>query len=194
MKTLNKRINLCGTQGTGKTTLLEALKKDPSFKGWAFYPELVRDMLKKGEVTINENGNAKSQHKIFEEYDKLLDKTFEQPSISDRCIVDVAAYTSVLFDNCSDEDLEEYQSLSLEEFGERLRILQRAKELELVVYLPIEFPVVDDGIRSSDKVFQQDIDRKIVQFLNNYKIPYIVITGTVEERIEKIKEVIFSSK
>lgn len=192
MTVINKRINLCGAQGVGKTTLLEALKKDPSFKGWAFYPELVRDMLKKGEVTINENGTAQSQHKIFEAYDKLLDKTLEQPSMCDRCIVDVAAYTSVLFDNCS-EEIEEYQNLSLEEFEERKRIIQRTKDLELIIYLPIEFPLVDDGVRSSDEEFQKDVDRKIVQFLNNYKISHVIITGTVEERVEKIKEVIFSS-
>lgn len=50
----HRRINFCGAQGTGKTTLFEAVKKDEMFKGWNFYSEVVRQMLEREEVVINE--------------------------------------------------------------------------------------------------------------------------------------------
>ena len=54
----HRRISFCGAQGTGKTTLFEAVKNDEMFKGWNFYSEVVRQMLEREEVVINENGNS----------------------------------------------------------------------------------------------------------------------------------------
>lgn len=189
----HKRISFCGAQGTGKTTLFEAVKKDEAFQGWTFYSEVVREMLKRKEVVINEQGDSKSQKKIFDAYNEILDKMFDTPSISDRCIVDVAAYTSRLFDTCNPKD-KDFNDLSAEDFRERKEVVRRKYELSLVVYFPIEFPLVEDGVRSVDEQFQKDVDVKIQQFLNNYSIPYIKITGTVEERLAKLKKVVFSEK
>lgn len=189
----HRRISFCGAQGTGKTTLFEAVKNDEMFKGWNFYSEVVRQMLEREEVVINENGNSESQKKIFDAYNEILDKMFDNPSVSDRCIVDVAAYTSRLFDTCNPKD-EDYNKLSNEDFRERKEVVRRKYELSLIVYFPIEFPLVEDGVRSIDEQFQKDVDMKIQQFLKNYDIPYITITGSVEERLEQLKKVIFSEK
>ena len=194
----HRRISFCGAQGTGKTTLFEAVKNDEMFKGWNFYSEVVRQMLEREEVVINENGNSESQKKIFDAYNEILDKMFDNPSVSDRCIVDVrsedvAAYTSRLFDTCNPKD-EDYNKLSNEDFRERKEVVRRKYELSLIVYFPIEFPLVEDGVRSVDEQFQKDVDMKIQQFLKNYDIPYITITGSVEERLEQLKKVIFSEK
>ena len=185
----HRRISFCGAQGTGKTTLFEAVKNDEMFKGWNFYSEVVRQMLEREEVVINENGNSQSQKKIFDAYNEILDKMFDNPSVSDRCIVDVAAYTSRLFDTCNPKD-EDYNKLSNEDFRERKEVVRRKYELSLIVY----FPIVEDGVRSVDEQFQKDVDMKIQQFLKNYDIPYITITGSVEERLEQLKKVIFSEK
>lgn len=189
----HRRINFCGAQGTGKTTLFEAVKKDEMFKGWDFYSEVVRQMLEREEIIINENGNSESQKKIFDAYSEILDKMFDNPSVSDRCIIDVAAYTSRLFDTCNPKD-EDYNKLSNEDFRERKEVVRRKYELSLIVYFPIEFPLVKDGVRSVDEKFQKDVDMKIQQFLKNYDVPYITITGSVEERLEQLKKVVFSEK
>ena len=58
----------------------------------------------------------------------------------------------------------------------------------LVFYFPIEFPVVDDGFRSKDEEFRKKIDENIKNILNYRHIPYIEVRGTVEERLNTIKQ------
>lgn len=50
-------------------------------------------------------------------------------------------------------------------------------------YLPIEFKLDDDGVRFSDLDFQQQVDREICQFITQYKLPVIKLTGDLKERV-----------
>lgn len=61
---MNVKINFVGAQGTGKTTLLETARKDEVFKDFQFCTEIIRDLVKKKNLSINESGNVKSQ-KVF---------------------------------------------------------------------------------------------------------------------------------
>ena len=55
-----------------------------------------------------------------------------------------------------------------------------------VYYLPIEFPIVLDGLRPDDPSFQADIDRRILDLLENHDVAYVTITGSVEQRLNAI--------
>ena len=55
-----------------------------------------------------------------------------------------------------------------------------------VVYLPIEFPIVLDGLRPDDPQFQREIDRRIVSLLETHGVTYQTISGSVEERLKQI--------
>jgi len=55
-----------------------------------------------------------------------------------------------------------------------------------VVYLPIEFGIVPDGLRPLDPEFQQDIDRRILGLLERYGLQHETLTGTVEQRVEAL--------
>ena len=57
----------------------------------------------------------------------------------------------------------------------------------LLVYVPVEFDPVDDGVRATDVVFQARIDYFIKNLLESANIPHIRVTGTVEERIAQIE-------
>ena len=81
----------------------------------------------------------------------------KQPSISDRCIIDVNAYTSWLFDNCNPKD-KDYNNLAEEDFKEKRQIVKRKYEFPLLVYLPITFRLQGDGARSEDEEYQKEID------------------------------------
>lgn len=61
-----------------------------------------------------------------------------------------------------------------------------------ICYFPIEFPVVDDGVRSTDEEFRAEIDFLIKTFLDSAEIKYHTITGTVEERIAKVDSILNS--
>lgn len=59
-----------------------------------------------------------------------------------------------------------------------------------VFYIPIEFSLEQDGIRYSDLEFQKLHDRETKLILDFYKIPYHVITGTIEERLDQIQRIL----
>ena len=118
---------------------------------------------------------------------------FEAPSVADRCIIDVAAFTSVLFDQMP-VGSEDFIDMSIEEFFQRKEVIKRKNDLSLLVYTPIEFPVEDDGERLVDELLRESFDQKIQQILKNSDIPHLRVTGTVEQRMMQIKEVVFSEK
>lgn len=188
---MNVKINFVGAQGTGKTTLLEAARKDEYFKDFKFCTEIVRDLVKKKNLSINESGNAKSQKVFFDAYNKILNK---DNYISDRCTIDVYAYTNYLFDYKSTNDENEIQSLYKEILREKSILKSLNKDsFGIIIYFPIEFELVDDGIRSLNSYFQEYIDQFIIDTLNEYQLPFYTIRGSVEQRLKQLKEIIFLS-
>jgi nicotinamide riboside kinase len=59
-----------------------------------------------------------------------------------------------------------------------------------VFYLPIEFPIVPDGLRPEDPAFQADIDRRIVELLKFHEVPYVELRGSVPERLDALSEAV----
>jgi nicotinamide riboside kinase len=187
---MNVKVNFVGAQGTGKTTLLEAARKDEAFKDFQFCTEIVRDLVKKKNLSINESGNAKSQKVFFDVYNKILNKN---GYISDRCIIDVHAYTNYLYDYKPIENEKELQSLYKEILRENSILKSLNKDsFGIIIYFPIEFELVDDGIRSLNVYFQEYIDQYIVNTLNKYQLPFYTIRGSVEQRLKQLKEITFS--
>lgn len=187
---MNVKINFVGAQGTGKTTLLEAARKDECFKDFQFCTEIVRDLVKKKNLSINESGNEKSQEIFFDAYNKILNK---DNYISDRCLIDVHAYTNYLFNHPKIDDEKELQLLCKEIFREEyiLKSLNQ-KSFGIIIYFPIEFELVDDGVRSLNPDFQRFIDNEIKDILDKYQLSFYTIRGSVEQRLKQLKEIIFS--
>lgn len=187
---MNVKINFVGAQGTGKTTLLETARKDEVFKDFQFCTEIIRDLVKKKNLSINESGNVKSQKVFFDAYNKILNK---DGYISDRCIIDVHAYTNYLYDYKSSNSEKEFQSLYKEILRENSILKSLNKDsFGIIIYFPIEFELVDDGIRSLNVYFQEYIDQYIVNTLNKYQLPFYTIRGSIEQRLKQLKEITFS--
>lgn len=180
-----KVINFTGAQGTGKTSVLKALQEDPVFSEFEIVTEVVRNFVKEKGITINRDGTPKTQNLLFEAYEQVLRK--DTPYISDRCIIDVCAYTSSGRDHAK-EDLNEW---SLIEYEQRREIIRRKSDLGFVCYFPIEFDIVSDGVRSIDMDYQKEIDSKILQILQNNQISHLMVHGSVEERVSQIKKHLF---
>lgn len=187
---MNVKINFVGAQGTGKTTLLEAARRDEYFKDLQFCTEIVRDLVKKKNLSINESGNEKSQEIFFDAYNEVLKK---DNYISDRCLIDVHAYTNYLFNHPKIDDEKELQLLCKEIFREEyiLKSLNQ-KSFGIIIYFPIEFELVDDGVRSLNPDFQRFIDNEIKDILDKYQLSFYTIRGSVEQRLKQLKEIIFS--
>ncbi len=168
-------IIFTGAQGTGKSTVLNRFKE----KGYDTITEVVRNLSKRG-IKINEQGNTESQKMIFNEYIKLFEQN--PNAVSDRGLTDVLAYTKYLYDN-GQIDSDEY-------LREQAVLTKSLRFNDLYIYFPIEFPVVDDGVRSTDESFRKAIDKNILDILIKFNIPYVRVTGTVDERVEVITNAI----
>jgi len=173
------KIAFTGAQSTGKTTLLNRLKHDPMFNlEFDFRDEITRRMQKKG-LSINEGGNDITQLLIMNSHIKntLIDNV-----IMDRCALDGLIYTDWMYGK---KKVEQW----VIEYAENVFNLL-IDRYDHIFYLTPEFDIEDDGVRSTDIDFRNEIVDLFDHYIKLYKIPVIKLTGTVEQRLNKIKETI----
>ena len=84
------KIMFTGTQGTGKTSLINELDTN-LYK----YTNGIRSLVKKYKLEHSENSNEKTQTKIFNNYKKYVKE--HDDFISDRSLIDVFAHTAHLY-------------------------------------------------------------------------------------------------
>ena len=80
-------------------------------------------------------------------------------------------------------------SESVAAFGEIAK--QHAKSnYDMVIHLPIEFPMVLDGHRPASEGFRRLSDKMLLKSYYELGLDYKIINGTIGERIEKILDVL----
>ena len=167
------RIIFTGAQGTGKTTILDEFRN----QGKNVITEVVRNLAKEG-VKINEMGDEKGQKKIFSTYEKLLSEQVEY--ISDRGLIDVLAYTMYLNKKGLVSD-----KLVKSQFNALKKFVKNNQDI-IYCYFPIEFDVVDDGVRSLDEDYRREIDNNIKEILISLGAPWVTIRGSVKARVNMV--------
>lgn len=173
------KLIFTGTQGTGKSTMLNIVPIDNKIT------EVVRNLSKEG-VKINRDGDEEGQDIIFNKYKELLstDKDF----VSDRGLTDVLAYSFYL----NQVQKVVGDKLVLKQMGDLVEYNMNHPDV-LYVYFPIEFPVVGDGVRDTDEEYRKTIDIIIKELLDVFcQDRYVTISGTVEEREKFLKDLIES--
>ena len=178
------RIAIIGMQGTGKTTLLEALKKDWNVD-WEIMPSIGRTMKSMG-LPINEMGSDKTQY-------EALFLTLEQLKYKDgfyaRTFVDGFVYTKYLAERgLVHPDILETWTRYLE---------RNQKEYDYQFYLEPEFELEKDGTRSGDDDFNYNSERlfkETVEYLKSIGIKIYKLTGSVEERVAQVNEIVKKAK
>lgn len=194
------KIAVIGTQNIGKTTYInDFLKKWPMYKT----PEKTyRDIIKEKKLNCNENGDEESQKVIL---DCLVDQTIDSSKddfiIMDRSVLDNLAYTSWLnlYGKVSDSFLEKTKTI----------VKETLKLYDVLFFLPItkfsNIEIKDDGLRSIDPVYRQEIDTLFKAFQDSYNkgdgrvfpkddSPALIeIFGNPEERI-KMTELYITEK
>jgi nicotinamide riboside kinase len=71
------------------------------------------------------------------------------------------------------------------------RIVKANARYDVVFYLPIEFPLIDDGLRSTNIEFQKAIDTSYIKYLKDNGIEYFILTGSVGDRLDQALDVIY---
>lgn len=173
------KIAFTGAQSTGKTTLLKELKRDPDLSlKYDFRDEITRRMQKKG-LSINEGGSDITQLLIMNSHIKnsLIDNV-----IMDRCALDGLVYTDWM---CRKGKVQQW----VIEYADNV-FKMLIDRYDHIFYLVPEFDIEDDGVRSTDIDFRNEIVILFEKYIKALDIPVIKLTGTVEQRLNKIKETI----
>lgn len=165
---------LTGAHSTGKSSLLDSIRDIP---GYSFSESVTRT----SGAILNQDGNDEGQLKILQaiiDYERKND-LYKKDYILDRSFIDFLAYTTYLHHHgkVSDETLKIIQ----DEFDKRKGYYTK------VFYLPIEFDIVADGVRSESSTFQLEIDSIIRSILYANDLGWVPISGPLDVRIDEVK-------
>ena len=173
---MDRRIAIVGSFSTGKTTLAEALAEKLDLP---LLPEVAREIVELG-FKLDKDATPETEALIFlRQYNNELST---DEFVGDRSLIDVMAYAGWVLDN--QERTKEFYL-----WDECVRLAERRlrRSYSHVFYLPIEFPIVLDGLRPDDPAFQKDIDERVLSLLRANDIDYVTLTGSVEERLAAIE-------
>lgn len=164
-----------GAPSTGKTTLAKKLSE--AFKT-VWMPEYGREYWEQNQsdrrLTLNQLTEIAEGHLLRE--DQQLYKADQY------LFTDTNAITTYMFSLYYHNEVDD-----------RLRLLakQAEKRYDLFFLCDTDIPYEDTWDRSGD-VQRSEFQRKIIEDLNVRNIPYILLKGTLSERIDKVKKVLMS--
>ena len=170
------KIGFCGTMSVGKTTLVNALKELPEFKGYHFVTERSEHLRDLG-IPLNTDSTLKGQLVFASERAIEL---MQENIITDRTIIDVMAFCSLS------------KSMSKAEKDHINGVLWHLiREYDIIFHIDdLSIPIEDNGVRETDKEYRLEVHTKIDSIIGMYggmAGKLVRISGTTEERIEQVK-------
>ena len=172
------KIGFTGTVSVGKTTLVKALKKLPEFADYTFATERSKYLRDLG-IPLNTDSTLKGQIIFFAERSSEL---FAENVITDRTVIDVMAFTRLA------KSIPYFMADALNDAVSHL-----IREYDYIFYVsPEGVELEDNGVRTVDAKYRKEVDKEIQKLILKHKSKfklYHELSGTTEERIEKIKQV-----
>lgn len=174
------KIGFTGSVSVGKTTLVNALKQLPEFAGYTFATERSKYLRDLG-IPLNTDSTIKGQVVFLAERSSEL---LCDNIITDRTVVDVIAFTEL------SKSIPFYQKSDFRNLAYNL-----ISEYDYIFYIsPDGVEIEDNGVRTIDPIYRASIDREIKSICRKHVKQiknYVELTGSVEERIHKVKQAIF---
>ena len=171
------KIGFCGTMSVGKTTIVNALKELPEFNNYEFRTERSKYLRDLG-IPLNNDSTIKGQFIFLAERASEL---FHENIITDRTVIDVMAFTRLA------ESIPYYIGDEINQSASYL-----IGEYDYIFYIsPEGVEIEDNGVRTTDVDYRDSVDVEIQNILRKFhhKIKkLIILSGTTEERIQKIKQ------
>lgn len=178
-------ISLTGSHSTGKSTLVEFFRGK---EGYVCLDSCTRTTITAEERKVDgveslDSAQIKMLDNITKRMADIVRMNVEDPNqvyVMDRCIFDFIGYSRVF----AKKGLLKRDTLNQIERG--------CKDLwnyiDIFFYLPLEFGIVDDGVRSLDEDLREEVDSEILSQILWNKVKAVKLTGPVLSRVEKIKE------
>ena len=183
---MRKLFTFTGAQSTGKTTLLKKVKELYPYR-FDYVDEVTRRIKRFGVPINNEAKNYDlTQSLIINDHLLNYTKVFEgsddtvRDLLLDRCIVDGYIYTKYFYR----QGKVSYKIFEFAEYWYK----ELTPKYDVIFYTnPSDVKLVDDGERSVDAKFRQEIiDLYETEFLDKYD-NICILKGSVEERLEQMK-------
>jgi deoxyadenosine/deoxycytidine kinase len=174
------KIAFVGSFSTGKTTLADLFAKEWDYP---LLPEVAREVVQLG-FPLDQSATAETETLIF--LKQWRAEAIHDRFVADRSIYDVLAYADWVMEHQDGSRKENhlwYESREIATLDLRARY-------DHVFYLPVEFPIVLDGLRPDNPEFQADIDRRVVDLLKGADVAFTTLTGSVPERQEQVRRTV----
>lgn len=173
-------ITLTGTHGVGKTTLGRSLYLYYSKSRKVFLAEgIPRDIISRGYHLGNCATMDSYAEYIIEQLTALSKANRYDIYLSDRSLLDPYAYA--LSNQQSGQSLITPRNLEL---LHQVWELEK-KEYDLYLYLPVQFPMNQDGIRPVGEDYRELISQTVLNLLTNHNLPYVTITGNQDDMLQQ---------
>ena len=170
------KIGFCGTMSVGKTTLVNALKELPEFKDYHFRTERSKHLMDLG-IPLNTDSTLKGQLVFASERAAEL---MQEKIITDRTVIDVMAFCDL------SESMEDHEKFYL-----NAALYYLVDEYDVLFYVsPEGVEIEDNGVRETNAEYRTAVDEKIKSIVGMYRNDTVTIKGTVEERIEQVKNAV----
>jgi GTPase SAR1 family protein len=169
------KIGITGAQSVGKTTLLNALRSEKLFKDYVICDEVTRRVKGYG-LPINEDGTDNTQRLIMNEH--IVNVFMNGNMLTDRTALDGLVYSTYLYKN---------NNISINTLKYAKDVFNKVwYSYDYVFYIEPEFEIVDDGIRSIDKQFRDEIADLFETTIEKEKLSLRRVKGSVRDRVNTI--------
>ena len=171
------KIGFTGTMSVGKTTLVKALSELPEFNDYYIATERSKYLRDLG-IPLNTDSTMPGQLIFLAE---RASEILREKVLTDRTVWDVSAFTMKA------QSIPDYQKQSYINTAMYLK-----SEYDIVFYIsPIGVNIEDNGVRTTDKEYRDEIDASILKLLNDYQPKrLVVLEGSTEERIKVVLETV----
>jgi len=188
---MNPYLVFSGTASVGKTTIVKELLPwlESKYGEVKYISEVARSIQAKG-YKINKEATCETQRLIEDEYCRLEELYKDNIRVADRSIIDRFSY-AMLNDG---EHISPEKGELLRWYGSNIRATCRKYSHIFFIPLSESLKLDLDGIRSSDEQYRQDIDRIQRRIIESFEIPFHILEGSTEERLEKIKNIMIKEE
>ena len=169
------KVGITGAQSVGKTTLLNALRSEKLFKGYVICDEVTRRVKIYG-LPINEDGTDITQRLIMNEH--IVNVFMNVNMLTDRTALDGLVYSLYLYKN---------NKITANTLKYVKDVFYKVwQSYNCVFYIEPEFEIVDDGVRSNNKQFRDEIAELFETVIEKEKLNLHRVKGSVRDRVNTI--------